>query len=68
MRVVCTAIVENEAQKSNLCQCVKILGGEPNVSGNTVCVEHDGSVSTVSKFVELFEQYPVHGVSTLSRR
>lgn len=67
MRIVCTAVVEDERQKSNLCECVGILGGKPNISGNTVCVEYDGPIRTASKFIELFEQYPVHGISTLTK-
>lgn len=65
MHVICTAMLDNEAQKANLCECVKILGGMPDVSGNTVCVEYDGGNTTAEKFVELFSQYPFHGISTL---
>lgn len=68
MRVVCIALVENEMQKSNLCQCIKILGGEPSASGNTVCTECNGSISAISKFIELFEQYPIHGIIITSRK
>lgn len=66
MRIICTAVVPDERQRENLCECVRILGGQPNVSGDTVCVEHEGSISTITKFAELFEQYAFHGISTLS--
>ena len=66
MRVICTAVVEDDRLKANLCECVGILGGKPNISGNTVCIEYEGSDSTAEKFVELFSQYPVHGISMIS--
>ncbi len=66
MHIICTAIVEDERQRKNLCDCVGILGEKPCVSGNTVCVEYEGAISTIAKLIELFEQYPVHGISTLS--
>lgn len=66
MRVICTALVENEMQKSNLCDCVEILGGKPTISGDTVTVEYEGPTDIANKFVELFEQYVVHGIITLS--
>ena len=66
MRIICTALVENEMQKSNLCECVEILGGKPTTSGDTVTVEYEGPTDTANKFMELFEQYAVHDISTLS--
>lgn len=63
--VICTAIVENDIQKSNLCECIKILGGKPQVSGNTVSVEFEGTANNISKFIDLFEQYPYYGFSTI---
>lgn len=66
MRVICTAVVEDERQRDNLCECVGILGGKPQISGNTVCIEYEGPERTATKYMELFEQYPTHGVSILS--
>ena len=66
MRVICTALVENEMQKSNLCECVKILGGKPTISRDNVTVEYEGPTNIANKFVELFEQYAVHSIGTLS--
>ena len=66
MRIICTASVENEMQKSNLCECVEILGGKPTISGDTVTVEYEGPTNTANKFSELFEQYVTHGISILS--
>lgn len=62
MRIICTAIVENPQQRKNLCQCVGILGGVPNVAGDTVCVEYEG-INT-EKFIELFEHYVRHEIKT----
>lgn len=66
MRIICTAVVEDERQRDNLCECVGILGGKPNVSGDTVSVEYNGPVRTASKYIELFEQYATHGITTLN--
>lgn len=63
--IVCTAIVDNDVQKGNLCECIKILGGKPQVSGNTVSVEFEGTANNISKFIDLFEQYPYYGFSTI---
>lgn len=65
MRIVCSAIVDEELQRGNLCKCVEILGGKADVSGNTVCVECVGSADTAAKFIALFEQFPFHGITTL---
>lgn len=65
MRVICSAVVEEDLQRKNLCECVKILGGQPEISGNTVSVEYEGPARSVSKFAGLFEQFPFHGVTTL---
>lgn len=65
MRIICSAVVEEDLQRKNLCECVKILGGKPDVSGNTVCVEYEGSTTAIAKFIELFDQFPFHGITTL---
>lgn len=63
--IICSAIVENDAQKENLCECIKILGGVPEVCENVVSVECEGSAKNMSKFICLFEQYPYYGFSTI---
>lgn len=65
MHVICTAVIEEERQRANLSDCVEILGGESQISGNTVCVEYDGEKDVANKFVELFKQFPFHGISVL---
>ena len=65
MLVVCNALLDNDMQIENLCQCIKILGGNPQVDGCSVSVTFEGATATAEKFVELFEQYPFHGISTL---
>ena len=65
MLLTCHARLYDDSQIENLCQCVKILGGKPCVKGNDVSVTYDGSNITADKFVELFENYPVHGVSII---
>ena len=66
MRVVCSAVLEDDRQRENLCQCVNILGGTPCISGNTVCVEYSGSETTVDKYIELFAQFPTHEIHSFS--
>jgi len=66
MRVICTAVLENEPQRNNLRQCIGIIGGKPDVSGETVCVEYEGSSNVAQKFIELFEQYVTHEIKILS--
>lgn len=62
MHIICTAVIEDDRQRKNLCQCVGILGGNPCQSGNTVCIEYDGSVITAEKYIELFAQYATHEI------
>ena len=64
--IICTAILDNDLQIKNLCECIKILGGKPSVSGNMVCVDFCGSKAKADKFIELFEQYTRHGISVIS--
>lgn len=68
MLTICTALVEDERQRANLCECVEILGGKPIVTDDTVSVEIDAPQETADKFAELFVQYSVHGISTIQRR
>lgn len=60
MHIVCTAVVDDERQRNNLCDCVKILGGMPTVAGNTVSVEYMGDDMRASQMVTLFEEYANH--------
>ena len=66
MCVMCNATVEDERQRANLCECVKILGGNPAVTDLNVFVEYEGSNATAEKFIELFSQYSEHAICTLS--
>lgn len=68
MNVICTAVVEDERQRLNLCECVSILGIRPVVSGDTVCAEFTGAQSTADKLIELFSQFDVHGTVAVMRR
>lgn len=65
MLISCTAILENDMQMENLCQCIKILGGSPCVDGCEVTLAYEGSKKTADRFIDLFEQYPLHGISTI---
>lgn len=66
MRVICTAVVNDGLQRQNLIECTKIIGVKPQVSGFSVCAEYEGSSSVCDKLVELYAQYPFHGISTLN--
>lgn len=66
MRIICTAVLDNDMQKDNLAQCVRILGGVPTVNRSTVCVEYDGSPSKAEKFIKLFEQFSRHEIKTIT--
>ena len=65
LHVLCTAVLDNDQQQDNLIQCIKILGGEPQVSRNTVCVEFVGAKDKAEKFIELFEHYSRHSIVSL---
>lgn len=60
MHVICTATVEDERQRDNLCRCVMILGGMPIVDGEVVSVEYMGDDMKASKMADLFEEYTEH--------
>lgn len=57
--VRCEVTIDNEFLKQNICDCIRILGGEPVVIGDNVSV-------TVSenqdKMIELFEQFGDHSI------
>ena len=65
MKVYCTAALDNEQQIMNLCQCIEILGGIPRVNRGEVCVDYEGPKDKAEKFIELFEHYSRHGISTI---
>ena len=65
MMLSCNAVVDNDQQIANLCQCIEILGGMPRVRRNTVCVDYNGPKDKAEKFIELFEQYSRHGISII---
>ena len=64
MKIRCSAVVENDMQLKNLCQCVRMLGGRPiKTSDDTVSVEYEGIKERVDKFASLFENYFHHEIS-----
>lgn len=65
MKIICTASGLGKPSIENLCQCVEILGGIPQVSGDTVCIEYEGEKPKAEKFIELFEHYVYHGISII---
>lgn len=66
MHVICTAMVDDDRSRQNLCECVKILGQRPQVSGKTVCVDYDGLNRTADKLVDVFSQFPCHEITVIS--
>lgn len=66
MHVICTAVVEDDRQRANLAQCTEILGGKPQISGDTVCVDYEGPDKTGERLVDLYEQFSFHVVNRIS--
>ncbi len=64
MTVYCVANLDNKDQIDNLCECIKILGGEPIVRFGDVSVDYKGTKAQCEKFIELFEHYHRHGIYT----
>lgn len=64
MILYAVATVDNPQQRDNLCECIEILGGVANTSFSDVVLEYEGSKEECEKFIELFEQYPRHGIFT----
>lgn len=58
------ATVRNKTQLDNLCECIRILGGDPKSSLNDVVVEFEGTEDECDIFTKLFEHYPDHGIYT----
>lgn len=65
MKVFCTVVIEEPQQRDNLCRCLDIIGVEPDVKGNTIYAEYEGERETAQKLMDLFQQYPFHGISIL---
>ena len=65
MEIICAASLDSNSQKEKLCRQIRELGVVPCVSGMTVCAEYIGDRATAEKFIELFEQYARHGISTI---
>lgn len=66
MKVICNATVGNDQQMDNLCECVKIVGADFYIKGNTVFAEFEGEQERGELLVDIFRQYPFHGISILS--
>ena len=64
MLVYAVATIDNPKQRENLCECIEILGGKPNVAFSDVVLDFNGSKEQCDKFIELFEQFPRHGIYT----
>ena len=62
MRLFCVATLDNKAQIENLCECVRIIGGDPKVCVGDVSVEFEGSKDKCELIMELFEQYTRYGI------
>lgn len=62
MRVFCVASLDNKTQIDNLCECIKIIGGDPQVCLGEVTVEYDGTKEKCELLIELFEHYTRHGI------
>ena len=65
MRVSCAAVVPDERQRDNLCQCVRILGAVPVVLGETVSVDYSGLFA--ERVVELFSHYSTNQIQIEGR-
>lgn len=65
MKVVCTACVPEEKKRQNMVDCVRIIGAEATVEGDTIYVEYDGNIYISDKLIALFQHYPYHGISIM---
>lgn len=66
MKVMCNATVPDEKQMQNLGECISIVGADFYIKGNTVFAEYEGAEEKGELLVDIFRQYPFHGVSILS--
>lgn len=63
MRVICSAVVQDQRQKEILCGKVSYLNGVPILFGRSVVsVDYEGEGPQAEKFIELFEEYTRHEI------
>ena len=65
MKIICTASVDEKDQRNTLCECLKALGIEVALNKKTICIEYSGDNTTSAALVNLFENYPQHGICVL---
>lgn len=58
----CGAIVENPEQRENLLHCLSILGVQPCIYKDSVCLYVPENDDRAEKIIELFEQYTRHEI------
>lgn len=58
----CGAFIENPEQRENLRKCLNILGVEPCIYKDAVCMSFPETDVRADKFIELFEQYTRHEI------
>ena len=63
-KCVCSATVEDELQQKNLCECIRILGGNPVQHNDTISVQYEGE--KVETMIELFGHYVNHSIEASS--
>lgn len=66
MIIYCEATIENPAQRDNLCECINIIAGIAKVENDKVKLEFEGSKEKCELLINLFEQYPRHGMFVVS--
>ena len=65
-KVYCCATIEEPIQRDNLVRLIKNLGLDPEVNGCNVSVDYDGgSRAMAMELVDVFQQYPFHGISVV---
>lgn len=62
MRVSCVATIDNKEQRQNLCECITLLGGVPEINGTDVSVDFADNKEKCEIMISIFEQYPRHGI------
>ena len=66
MLIYCEAIVDHPVQQDNLIQCIELLNGKPEISGNRISVEFDASDGECDIMMSLFEHYGIHNITVLT--
>lgn len=61
--MTCAAVLDNDVQIDNLCECVRILGGEPVQNHNVVEVTAPYPSELASHLLLLYENYWRHEVT-----